>query len=154
MTINLTKRLHHRAPYLMIDQIGAHNKNEITAFKTPRLTEGYLQGHFPGAPIVPGAMLQEMTTQAAGALIAEYYSPVEDYDSTQTKGHALGVLRSIIAAKFKRFARADDELEINVKLIDITENLFRFKGSVSCRGEILMQNEFVLMNISDGHLFA
>lgn len=154
MTISLEKRLHHRKPYLLIDDILSHNNKEILALKTPSAEEFYMQGHFPGARIVPGAMMQEMTTQAAGALIAEYYSPVPDYNSAQTKGYALGVLRSVNAAKFKRFARPGDKLEIHVRLVDITDNLFRFKGTIKHNEDKIMQNEFVLMNISDSALFS
>ena len=150
MSINIKKRLHHRSPYLLIDEVVEHSKNKLHAKKTPKLTEHYLAGHFPGAPIVPGAMLQEMTTEAAGLLIAEYYSPVDDYDSEVTEGFALGVLRSIHNAKFKSFARPDDELNIYVELLENIENAFRFKATIIKNvGDKIMSNEFTLVNISD-----
>lgn len=150
MTINIKKRLHHRSPYLLIDEVIEHSKNKLHAKKTPRTSEYYLVGHFPGAPVVPGAMLQEMTTEAAGLLIAEYYSPVDDYDSDVTEGFALGVLRSIHNAKFKSFARPDDELNIYVELLENIENAFRFKASIIKNvEEKIMSNEFTLINISD-----
>lgn len=150
MSINIKKRLHHRSPYLLIDEVIEHSKTKLHAKKTPRLSEYYLVGHFPGAPVVPGAMLQEMTTEAAGLLIAEYYSPVDDYDSEVTEGFALGVLRSIHNAKFKSFARPDDELNIYVELLENIENAFRFKATIIKNvGDKIMSNEFTLVNISD-----
>jgi len=116
MNINIKRRLHHTPPYLLIDNVIDASKEAIHVQKIPRLEEFYLQGHLPGTPIVPGAMMQEMTTQAAGLLITEFYSPVEDYDSESTKGHALGVLRAIHYAKFKKFARPDELLDIKVTL--------------------------------------
>lgn len=86
MTINILKRLHHRRPYLLIDDVIEYSRTMIHATSRRVVEDYYLQGHFPGAPVVPGAMMQEMTTQAAGLLIAECYSPVPDYDSTFTKG--------------------------------------------------------------------
>ncbi|MBC7538018.1 MAG: hypothetical protein H7281_04305 [Bacteriovorax sp.] len=152
MTFNIFKRLHQRPPYLMIDEIIEHSYQYIHARKVCKLSEHYLQGHFPHAPVVPGAMLQEMTTQAAGALLAEHYSPVPDYDSEKTKGHALGVLRAIHNSKFKTFARPDDILDIKVKLLQNIDNSFRFEASIEIAGKKIMFNEFTLVNISDSIL--
>lgn len=152
MTINILKRLHHRAPYLFIDEVIEHSNLKIHVIKTPQLGEHYLEGHFPGAPVVPGAMMQEMTTQAAGLLIAEYYSPVLDYDSQKTLGHALGVLRSVHHAKYKTFARPQDVLHIHVELIQHVSTSFRFKAHIKIEGQKIMFNEFTLVNISDEKL--
>ncbi len=154
MSIDILKRLHHREPYLMVDNVIEHSSDFLIAMKTPKSHEYYLQGHFPGAPIVPGAMMQEMTTQAAGLIIAEYHSPVHDYNSETTKGYALGVVRTIHHAKFNSFARAGDALTINVELIQKIDNMYRFVGGISRDGKRLMTNEFTLMNISDDKLFA
>jgi 3-hydroxyacyl-[acyl-carrier-protein] dehydratase len=152
MTINISKRLHHRKPYLLIDEVIEHSNMMIHARSIPAMEDYYLQGHFPGAPVVPGAMMQEMTTQAAGLLIAEYYSPVPDYDSSKTQGHALGVLRTIHHAKYKSFARPQDILSIKVELIQVIENSFRFKASIEIGDNKIMFNEFTLVNISDEKL--
>jgi 3-hydroxyacyl-[acyl-carrier-protein] dehydratase len=152
MTINILKRLHHRAPYLLIDEVVAHSEMLIYAKKIPNLDDYYLLGHFPGAPVVPGAMMQEMTTQAAGLLISEYHSPVPDYDSEKTQGHALGVLRTIHHAKYKQFARPNDVLDIKVELLQKIDNSFRFKACIEINGNKIMINEFTLINISDEKL--
>ena len=152
--IDIQKRLHHRAPYLLIDEVVEHSDKHLHARKLSTQNDFFQAGHFPGAPVVPGAMMQEMTTQAAGLLIAEYYSPVADYDSEKTKGFALGVLRAIHQAKYKKFARPQDELDIKVELLEKVENLFRFKAFIEVRGEKIMSNEFSLVNISDASLMG
>jgi 3-hydroxyacyl-[acyl-carrier-protein] dehydratase len=152
MKINILKRLHHRPPYLLIDEVIEASPQKIWVRKTPKIEEYYLQGHFPGTPIVPGAMMQEMTTQGAGLLITEFYSPVSDYDSEKTKGYALGVLRSIHQAKYKKFARPLDVLDIKIELILNIETSFRFKAFIECQGEKIMSNEFTLINISEAQL--
>lgn len=149
--MDILKRLHHRAPYLQIDEVIRHDDRSIHVTKK---SDGdyYLQGHFPTAPVIPGAMMQEMTTQAAGLLIAEHHSPVPDYDSEKTKGHALGVLRAIHQAKYKTFARPQDVLHIKVELIQHIDQSFRFKGYIEVDGNKIMSNEFTLINISDEKL--
>ncbi len=154
MTINLSKRLHHRPPYLLLDEVISHSKEKLHARKTCKGSDYFIQGHFPNAPVVPGAMMQEMTTQAAGALLAEHFSPVQDYDSEVTKGFAIGVLRAVHNAKFKSFARPDEVMDIQVKLIQNLENSFRFQGSIEINGNKIMSNEFTLINISDEKLLG
>ena len=149
---HIKKRLHHRSPYLLLDQVSEHSSETLTAHFTPGSEHFFMEGHFPGMPVVPGAMMQEMTTQAAGLLIAEYYSPTPDYNSEINKGHALGVLRSVQYAKFKSFARPGDEMVIKVSLLETSENLFRFKALIEVEGKKIMANEFTLVNISDEKL--
>lgn len=149
--------LHHRSPYLLIDEVIEVSKDSIHAVAKPTMNDFYLQGHFPGAPIVPGAMMQEMTTQAAGILLTgqltNFYSPVENYNSDTTKGYALGVLRAIHMAKYKSMAKPDQVLNIKVSLTDQIENSFRFKAFIKVNDKKVMQNEFTLVNISDEPLF-
>ena len=152
--MDIQKRLHHRPPYLLLSEVIEHSSKALHAQLTPRGDEFYMLGHFPNAPIVPGAMMQEMTTQAAGLLITEYYSPVDDYDSEKTKGWALGVLRSVHMAKYKNFARPGDVLNIKVELLDHIENSFRFRGSIENKNKKIMLNEFTLINISEEKLLG
>jgi 3-hydroxyacyl-[acyl-carrier-protein] dehydratase len=152
--IDIQKRLHHRHPYLLIDEVVEHSSKHLHARKLSTQNDFFQAGHFPGAPVVPGAMMQEMTTQAAGLLIAEYYSPVADYDSEKTKGFALGVLRAIHQAKYKKFARPQDELDIKVELIEKIESSFYFKAHVEVAGIKVMSNEFTLVNISEEKLIG
>jgi 3-hydroxyacyl-[acyl-carrier-protein] dehydratase len=150
--MNIIKRLHHRPPYLLINDVLEHSAKQLTAVSLPTGDEFYLKGHFPGTPVVPGAMMQEMTTQAAGLLITEHHSPVADYDSETTKGWALGVLRAVHNAKFKSFARPGDRLVIKVELLDHVDSVFRFKGKIEVEGTTIMFNEFSLVNIDEEKL--
>ena len=150
--INITKKLHHRPPYLLLNEVIEHSAEELKASFLPTGEEFFLKGHFPGAPVVPGAMLQEMTTQAAGLLITEHFSPVPNYDSEKTKGWALGVLMAVHFSKFKSFARPGDLLTIEVKHTDRLGNLFRFKGKIKRGEEVIMMNEFSLVNIEEAKL--
>ncbi len=154
MTINIDKKLHHRKPYLFIDEVLEHNTHSLKANKTFTENDFFIAGHFPGAPIIPGAIMQEMTTQAAGLLITEHYSPVSNYDSHSTKGYALGVLRAIHQAKYINFAKPFQLLVIEVELIQNIENSFRFKGKISFQDQKIMSNEFTLINISDAKLYS
>jgi 3-hydroxyacyl-[acyl-carrier-protein] dehydratase len=53
----------------------------MEAEKTITGDQFFLTGHFPGTPIFPSAMMQEMSTQTAGVLIAAKYNPMPQYDT-------------------------------------------------------------------------
>ena len=86
--------LHHRPPYLLVERIVEVSAQEIKTEKTVTGNEFFLPGHFPGAPIFPGAMMQELSTQSAGILIAARYNPMEEYNTHDPRfnPYALGVL--------------------------------------------------------------
>lgn len=146
----LTKLLHHRAPYLLIDEVIAIDEKSVLT-KTQFTLEKFpfLHGHFPGAHILPGAMMQEMTTQSAGYLMTAYYSPVEDYDSEKTKGFAIGVLSKIYHAKFLGVVKPGSIIETSVKLIDHQDRYFVFEGTVQANNKIVLKNKFALSIIPD-----
>jgi len=144
--------LHHRAPYLLIEKVIDISQDLIITETKLTGEEYFFKGHFPGAPILPGAMMQEMTTQSAGILITKFYSPVSNYNSNATKGHALGVLKKVNFAKYKSFAKPGDTLTIKVSLEDRLENLFNFKAQIFNDNNVIMSNSFQLINISDEYL--
>lgn len=145
--------LHHRKPYLMVDKVHSITEKEIIAEKNHHGEEAHVSGHFPGAPVVPGAMLQEICTQSAGILLTKYYSPVENYDSEKTKGHAIGVLKKVDYAKFKSITKPDKPIRSEVTLIDNLGNMFQFKAKIFQDDKMKASFAFTLVNISDEHLY-
>lgn len=65
------KILPHRYPFLLVDKV-VHldlEKGEIVGVKGLTMNELFFQGHFPGAPIMPGVLIIEALAQAGGILI-------------------------------------------------------------------------------------
>lgn len=146
--------LHHRAPYLMVDDIQSISDSEIVTSRRVTGEEYFLQGHFPGAPVVPGAMMQEMTTQSAGILIAARYNPMPEYNTHDPhfNEYALGVLVKVEQARFKGFARPGDQLEIRVNLNEWLSGIFDFRATIAVGDKIIMRNRFQLTNIESSVL--
>ncbi len=145
--------LHHRRPYLMVDKVHSLTPNQIIAEKNHHGDEAHVSGHFPGAPVVPGAMLQEICTQSAGILLTKFYSPVENYDSEKTKGHAIGVLKKVDFAKFKSITKPNKPIRSEVTLTDQVENMFKFKAKVYQDDKVMASFGFTLVNVSDEYLY-
>ncbi len=146
--------LHHRAPYLMVDAIQSISDSEIVTSRRVTGEEYFLQGHFPGAPVVPGAMMQEMTTQSAGILIAARYNPMPEYNTHDPhfNEYALGVLVKVEQARFKGFARPGDQLEIRVNLNERLSGIFDFRATIAVGDKVIMRNRFQLTNIESSVL--
>lgn len=140
--------LHHRAPYLFVDEITEIDSTCVKTIK--RLNDEFVfAAHFPGAPIFPGALMQEMNTQSAGIWLAAERNPMESFDTSDPNHNefALGVLIQVNRARYRRFGRPGDELACTVGLVAELESVFDFKGEITCRGEQLMQIQFRLANV-------
>ncbi|MGB7326683.1 MAG: hypothetical protein WBD31_17540 [Rubripirellula sp.] len=141
--------LHHRSPYLLVDRIVSISKDEVQTEKRIGGDEFYLQGHFPGAAVFPGAMMQELSTQSAGVLIAANYNPMQHYDTHDPHFNkfALGVLVRVKGARFRGFAKPGETLQTQVKLVDHTANLFDFAAKILVDGKTIMKNSFQLATV-------
>lgn len=141
--------LHHRPPYLLVERIVSISDGEIVTEKKVRGDEFFLAGHFPGAPIFPGAMMQELTTQSAGILIAARHNPMKDFDTSDPhfNEYALGVLVRVHQARYRSFSRPGDHMTVRVTLEEQVGDLFDFRASITVDGHEIMRNAFQLTNV-------
>ena len=151
---NVEDYLHHRPPYLMVEEIVAITDEEIRTSKTVPGQDGFLKGHFPGAAVFPGAMMQELVTQSAGILIAANYNPMKEYNTADPhfNEYALGVLIKVQEARYRGFARPGDRLDVEVKLNEIVDSLLQFSGKITVDGRQIMRIQFLLSNIKSSLL--
>lgn len=95
--------LPHREPMLLLDDAAVEN-GEAVGHYTVRGDEFFLNGHFPGKPMVPGVILCEILAQSACVLMKDtiadgklpvytglnnvkFRSPVKPGDIVQTRCH-------------------------------------------------------------------
>lgn len=138
----------------MVDRIVSIGDRSIETAKLVSGNEFFIPGHFPGAPIFPGAMMQELTTQSAGVLIAAKFNPNSEYNTHDPhfNEYALGVLVKVNSARYKSFARPGDELLVSVALNETVSGVFDFSASIKVAGKTIMRNAFQLTNIKSSLL--
>lgn len=151
---DVTQYLHHRPPYLLVDRVVTCSDSQVVTEKRVTGDEFFLRGHFPGAPIFPGAMMQEFTTQSAGVLIAARYNPMSEFNTSDPhfNRYALGVLVRVNQARYYTFARPGDLLTCTVSLQERLDQLFDFRAVITINNRPIMRNTFQLTNIESSLL--
>lgn len=100
-TKEIMKILPHRYPFLLVDRIVELDleKGIIVGQKNLTINEAFFQGHFPGAPIMPGVLILEALAQTGGVLLHLRSNP-----------NKIAVLLNINNAKFRHPVRPGDVL--------------------------------------------
>ena len=136
----------HRPPMLLVDKILSSDETSIVCEKTFRADEFFVQGHFPGQPIVPGVIQCECCMQAGALLIATAAddSPASHQAEHQAEhqGNFLPVATRMDAVKFKRMVRPGDTVQIQVTLNDRVSNAFYLTGKMMLNGKLAARLDF------------
>lgn len=67
----LKQILPHREPMLLVDEASLIEENKAIGKYTVKGDEWFLNGHFPGNPVVPGVIQCEMMAQTCCVLLGE-----------------------------------------------------------------------------------
>ncbi len=129
----------HRAPFLLLDGVLRLDKGErIVAVKRITGDEPFLQGHFPGKPIMPGVLIIEAMAQAGVVL---YTLSVDETEGERAETKFLGQ----VEARFLKPAYPGDRLIIDLKAVRILKGAIALKGVVRVAGQPIVKGEFLLM---------
>ncbi len=62
----------HRYPFLLVDRILECEKGKrVVGIKNVTFNEPFFQGHFPGAPVMPGVLIIEAMGQVGAVLLLQ-----------------------------------------------------------------------------------
>ena len=123
--------LPHREPMLLIDKlINIVHLKSATAIVNVKKNSFFLQGHFPGQPVMPGVFIVEAFGQAAAALTAYGVDPKE-YENK------LVYLMSVEKAKFRNPVLPDCELHLDIEAIRSHGRVWKYKGTANVNGKIM-----------------
>lgn len=103
----LLERQRHRFPAVLVDAVSPLDGGGLRAFKTVTVGEDFVQGHFPGVPLMPGVLMLEALVQAATVLLLS---------RPETPPAARVVLRRAGDVKFRRQVVPGDRLTFDVRI--------------------------------------
>ena len=127
MTSKLTKNeiinlLPHREPMLLIDELVDIVKlKSAKAIVYVKKNSFYVQGHFPGQPVMPGVLIVESFGQAAAALTAHGLDK-------STYENKLVFLMGVEKARFRNPVIPDCELILKIEAIRSHGRVWKYKG--------------------------
>ena len=120
--------LPHREPMLLIDElINIKKLFSATAIVNVRKDSFFVQGHFPGNPVMPGVLIVEAFGQAAAALTAAGIDKKE-YENK------LVFLMRIEKARFRKPVIPDCKLELNIEATRSHGRVWKYKGEAFVEG--------------------
>ena len=119
---DIIELLPHREPMLLIDElIDIKHLHSATAIMNVRKDSFYVDGHFPGNPVLPGVLIVEAFGQAAAALTAHGIDKKE-YENKHV------FLMSVEKARFRSPVIPDCKLELKIEAIRSHGRVWKYKG--------------------------
>ena len=114
--------LPHREPMLLIDELRDIKKlHSATAVVNVKKDSFFVQGHFPGQPVMPGVLIVESFGQAAAALTAHGL----DKSTYEDK---LVFLMGVEKARFRNPVIPNCELLLKIEAVRSHGRVWKYKG--------------------------
>lgn len=126
----IKKLLPHREPMLLLEDVTNCDGVAIGHY-TVRGDEFFLQGHFPGNPIVPGVILCEILAQSACILLKD----------TLCEGQ-LPVYTGLDKVRFRNSVRPGDTVETKCSIKRAKHPFYFAEGTASVNGKLCVSAEF------------
>lgn len=135
MTITeIMKLLPHRYPMLLVDRILEIQEKRIVGIKNVSANEQFFQGHFPGAPVMPGVLIVEAMAQCAAVL---FLRDIEDRDKK------LFLFGGVDKARFRKPVIPGDQLQLECEVLARRANTVKVKGVAKVGDVVVAEAELL-----------
>ncbi|MGB1295243.1 MAG: bifunctional UDP-3-O-[3-hydroxymyristoyl] N-acetylglucosamine deacetylase/3-hydroxyacyl-ACP dehydratase [Flavobacteriales bacterium] len=133
--VEIMKTLPHRPPFLLVDKVLELDETRVVGLKNVTMNEEFFNGHFPGAPVMPGVLQVEAMAQAGGILVLKQVPDPENY---------LTYFLKIDNVKFKKMVLPGDTLIFELELIEpVRRGICQMRGKAYVGNNLVMQAELM-----------
>jgi beta-hydroxyacyl-ACP dehydratase FabZ len=134
-SVAIQRVLPHRYPFLLVDRITEFVPGQrIVGLKQVTANEHFFQGHFPGAPVMPGVLIVEAMAQV-GAVYA-----LQQIEGREQK---LVLFSGIDNARFRRPVVPGDTLTITVTPIRVGGRVQKMHGEARVEGQLAAEADIM-----------
>jgi 3-hydroxyacyl-[acyl-carrier-protein] dehydratase len=127
----IMERIPHRYPMLLVDRVIERVPGQrIVAIKNVTFNEEFFQGHFPGAPVMPGVLIIEALAQAGAVLL------LSDMPDRASK---LVYFTGIDEARFRRPVVPGDQLRLTTEVLKLRARTCKMRATAEVDGELVAE---------------
>ena len=141
LTINeIMKLLPHRYPMLLVDRIlELEDGKRIVGLKNVTANEQFFQGHFPGAPVMPGVLIVEAMAQCGAVL---FLKNMEDRD------RKLFLFGGVDKARFRKQVVPGDQLIMEVEVLQQRASTVKLRGTARVNDAVVAEAELLSVMVN------
>ncbi|HEY0593324.1 MAG TPA: 3-hydroxyacyl-ACP dehydratase FabZ [Thermoanaerobaculia bacterium] len=127
--------LPHRYPMLLVDRVlEIEGDTRIVGMKNVTINEPFFNGHFPGAPVMPGVLIVEAMAQCGAVLF------LKDIADRHTKLFYFG---GIDKARFRKPVVPGDQLILEVTVLQRRAATARLQGVARVGDAVVAEAELM-----------
>ena len=127
--------LPHRYPFLLVDRIVELTQGvRIVGVKQVTINEQFFQGHFPGAPVMPGVLILEAMAQ---------FGAVYALQQLEGRDDKLVLFSGIDNGRFRRPVVPGDTLRITVTPVRVGNRVQKMHGEAHVEGRLAAEADIM-----------
>ena len=136
----IKKIIPHREPMLLVDTLEWDGEGKIHGTYQVTGDEFFLQGHFPGNPVVPGVILCEIMAQSSCLLVAS---------ALEGRTPFYGGLDKV---RFKKQVKPGDLIDVHAHITNRRGLIFYVHAEAKVKGELSVTGELTFVLVDNDKL--